>query len=241
MNQNDTDVMARTLYGEAEAYNERDAIAIACVIYNRVAYGMQSGIWPKTVGGVCLQPWQFSCWNPGDPNRKRILVASDGWFERCKQIASTVLRGEMPDPTRGGTHYYETSVRMPKWAKGKKPVYRVAHGKPGKTEHLFFNDIDTPPPQNAKEALNQIKPLAQSKTIKGSQVAGIATAGSIVANLAEPSLMQQVSDGAAAASSILPLAQLLAEYAPAALGLIALIAIGYIVYVRIEERRKGKS
>jgi len=234
----DVDIMARTMYGEAEADNEQDALAIGCVIRNRAKYAR---FWPNSIAGVCLQPWQFSCWNPGDPNRQRILVASDIWFERCKQMAAQIIKDEVRDMTARSTHYYETGIKKPKWAKNKTPVLTVRHGKNGKTAHVFFNNIDTPSPDTAKEALDQIKPLSQSKTIKGSQIAGIATAGSLAVQAFQPSPFQQISDGAAAITPALPVLQLLAEYAPIALGAIALAAIGYIIYTRIQERVKGKS
>src|SRR4051794_15177463 len=87
----DLDTMARTLYGEAEANNAADAKAIAWVIVNRADLPN----WPDSVAQVCLQPWQFSCWNPGDPNRDRILNAKSTWFERCREIALGVLNGEI--------------------------------------------------------------------------------------------------------------------------------------------------
>lgn len=232
----DVDILARTLYGEAEAGNDKDAIAIAAVIYNRAKYGR---LWPDSVAEVCLQPWQFSCWNVNDPNRQRIMAAEGEWFNICKAIAGTTIRGEMIDPTRRSTHYYETGIKMPKWAKGHKPVMRVLHSRG--TAHIFFNDIDTPAPKNAKEALDQIKPLASSKVIASSQIAAGSVATSIGASVVEHNLTQQISDGAAAVTPALPLIQMLAEYAPIVLGVVALLAIGYIVYLRVEARRKGVS
>ena len=50
--------------GEAEAKDIDDAQAIAHVIVNR----MRLPNWPDSAAEVCLQPWQFSCWNKNDPN-----------------------------------------------------------------------------------------------------------------------------------------------------------------------------
>ncbi len=136
----DIDTLTRTLYGEAEAHNVRDAEAIAWVILNRVALPN----WPDTILEVCLQPAQFSCWNTFDPNRKRIEGGHGAWFEECHRIAQDVLSGAIPDPTSRATHYYATFVREPRWARGHTPVYSVKH-KSGDS-HLFFSDIDTPPP-----------------------------------------------------------------------------------------------
>jgi spore germination cell wall hydrolase CwlJ-like protein len=45
------ELLARTLYGEAEAYNRHDALAIACVIINRLRLGR----WDNSIKAVCLQ------------------------------------------------------------------------------------------------------------------------------------------------------------------------------------------
>lgn len=134
----DITTLARTLYGEARAKDEQDAYAIAHVIMNRVALRN----WPGTVAAVCLQPYQFSCWNINDPNRDRILNASGKWFDRCGEIALDVLTCRSTDATARSTHYHTPKVK-PNWSKGKTPVYKTRG-------HMFFNDIDTPPPTTVK-------------------------------------------------------------------------------------------
>lgn len=233
-NQNDADILARTLFGEAEEGNTEDATAIASVIFNRATFGR---LWPNSVAEVCLQPWQFSCWNPGDPNRKRILQAKGPWFERCKALANAVIADEIPDSTRRSTHYYATYVRTPKWAKGKQPVVRVKHRKG--SYHLFFNNIDTPAPQDAKQALDQIRPLSQSKEMVGAATAGTALVGSVVADPVSHSLVQQISDNAAAITPALPIVQMLGEYAPRALIALAFGAVVYIAWSRYKARKAG--
>jgi N-acetylmuramoyl-L-alanine amidase len=144
---NDVDILARTLYGEAEPGDEADAIAIAWVVKNRMALRN----WPDTAAKVCLQPKQFSCWNPepvGFPARLMKMKVDDTkagqWFAFCVETAEKVLAGEIPDPTKRATHYYATWLRKPPaWARGKSPTYSTPAGR---FTHLFFNDIDTPAP-----------------------------------------------------------------------------------------------
>jgi len=222
-NDADLDIMARTLYGEAEALNELDAIAIGWVIKNRVDYPN----WPNSVREVCLQPWQFSCWNANDPNRDRILKGSGRWFDRCKELAKSILEDKVADPTFKSTHYYATFVAKPKWAKGHTCVYTTQHRNKNYC-HLFFNDIDTAPPQSAREALNQIKPVSGSGTVKAAR-AGVVGTGAVVA---ASEIVNQVAPA-------MPIVKSLADKAPWAIVVILLCAIGYMVWRRVDDRNNG--
>lgn len=214
--------LARTLYGEAKAYSVADAVAIGHTVMNRVAYPN----WPVTVSEVCQQPWQYSCWNTGDPNRQRISRAAPGvtkWFDVCYETAAEILGGS-PDPTYKATHYYAKSMKKPPyWVKGKTPCYET----PG---HYFFNDIDTKPPVTAVEALAAERPLSSTRTVKGGQVAGaagIATAAAGVASEMAPALpvLNWVRDNLSVALIVL--------------GVAVVGAVGYMVWARIDDRMKG--
>jgi len=162
---NDIDTLARTLMGEAKPNDMTSATAIACVIMNRVHFPN----WPDSAGEVCLQSWQFSCWNENDPNRARIMAigASSKWFRECTQIAADAVNGKIDDFTIGATHYHMPSV-SPKWARKKVPCYRHTH--------MYYNDIDTVP-TTPKEALDEVRPLKATRTVKGGQVAVASTLG----------------------------------------------------------------
>jgi N-acetylmuramoyl-L-alanine amidase len=61
----DVDVMARTIMGEARGEANQGKAAVGWVISNRVS----AGTWYSgSVFEVCRKPYQFSCWNVGDPN-----------------------------------------------------------------------------------------------------------------------------------------------------------------------------
>ncbi len=219
---NDLDIFARTLFGEAAAGHLYDARAIAHVILNR----MKLPNWPDTAREVCLQPWQFSCWNQNDPNRQRILNASGGWFDACHAIAADALAGNLPpDPTGRATHYYATWVKKPRWAKGKQPSYRVYH--PNGKAHLFFNNIDTPPPATPAEALEQQRPLAASRTVKGGQVAAIGTTGSAATAALDE-----------AANQLEPLAGM-HEVLMWAFIALTLAGLGIMLWARLDDRAEG--
>lgn len=124
------DTMARTLWGEARGEGPAGMAAVAWVIRNRVASRVRW--WGRGVVGVCRHPFQFSCWNPGDPNliRLRDVTVSDPHFTAAVRIARDVLAGRVPDPTGGADHYHAATV-APDWARGREPTARIGG-------HLFY-------------------------------------------------------------------------------------------------------
>ncbi len=128
------EIMAKTIYGEArgEYYHKNGGLraleAIGHVIMNR------SFAKSIPISSVCLQPWQFSCWNKGDPNREIIenVTLDDPIYRICFVIAKRIACEELDDITGGATHYYSTSLRRPPyWAKNQKPTIKIGR-------HLFF-------------------------------------------------------------------------------------------------------
>ncbi|WP_422020192.1 cell wall hydrolase [Pyruvatibacter mobilis] len=107
----DTDIFARTIWGEGRGETRREREMIANVIMNRVA----DHRWPGTPAGVCLQPWQFSMWNANDPNRAKAeaVTISDPIFRQCIDIARAAQTGDLPDYTGGANHYATHSTRRP--------------------------------------------------------------------------------------------------------------------------------
>lgn len=219
---NDIDILARTLYGEAEARDYDDAEAIANVVMNRVKWRN----WPNTVAEVCLQPWQFSCWNHNDPNRGRILsvTESDEWFRECLRIAAEALAGTLVDKTNGATHYHADYIPVPFWAKGKTPSYVNRHGR---YTHYFYNDIDTPPPSTAADALDDDRPIGSTRTVKGSQVAAAGGALSIAGAAVEQF------------APAFPMLQTAMQVAPWVVGALVLVGVGVVVAARLDDRKRG--
>lgn len=135
---NDADILARTIYGEARGESISGQEAIASVVLNRVAFAKRKGRywWGNNVAEVCKAPKQFSCWNENDANC-RLLQKVDETnisFCICKRIALRALSGVLEDMTNNATHYHTLKVR-PKWAYGKIPCAEIGH-------HAFYNDIE---------------------------------------------------------------------------------------------------
>ena len=134
----DLDVMARTVYGEARGEIETGKIAVAWCIRNRAELDLGSDgkpdWWGEGIGGVCLKPYQFSCWLPNDPMFPKIKAAKTCQLAGCLKSCFAVLGGDAPDPTGGATHYHASSIAAPRWAAGRTPVAVIG-------AHRFFRLI----------------------------------------------------------------------------------------------------
>jgi N-acetylmuramoyl-L-alanine amidase len=131
---NHTEILARTLYGEARGEFKRAGIqaleAIAHVVMNRLNQKTWFG---KTVMEVCLKPQQFSCWNKCDPNYPLISSPklNNSIFDVCKFVADEVMLGKKSDITNGADHYHNRFCRPP-WSVKKDPICIIGN-------HLFFD------------------------------------------------------------------------------------------------------
>ena len=132
------DVLARTLWGEARGEDLVGQIAVAWTIRNRVFDGKTKSWWGEGYTGVCLKPWQFSCWNKNDPNYAYLSGArpiSAREFKQALTAADHVIGSNGPDPTNGATHYYATTVpKPPTWAKCAEQTLKLGH-------HIFFKNV----------------------------------------------------------------------------------------------------
>ena len=144
-------LLAMLIFGESRL-DDRDEdhweefemkAGVGWVAYNRSKH---PAWWGKDLRGVILKPHQFSCFNPNDPNRVKLLdplahEASYVW-DACFVVASGILSGIIPDPTLKSDHYFDDSLvrdnRMPRWAErknfvkviGKFLFYRIYLPKP---------------------------------------------------------------------------------------------------------------
>jgi N-acetylmuramoyl-L-alanine amidase len=91
--------------------------------------------WGEGYAGVCLKPWQFSCWNQNDPNYPFLSGAKPippKQFAQAQRAADLVISGQEPDITKGATYYYATTMpKPPTWAKGATQTFRLGN-------HVFF-------------------------------------------------------------------------------------------------------
>ena len=127
----DLHTLALTMYGEARGEEIEGKVAVGCVVRARVA----DDRWPDTYKDVCLQRWQFSCWNTIDPNYRTLLnlgeslvltpvATTNPVMDECLWVAAGVMSGVCRDRVKAN-HYltrklWETAP--PDWAKGQSPT-----------------------------------------------------------------------------------------------------------------------
>lgn len=145
----DMDVWAKTLYGEARGEPDSGKEAVAFVILNRAKMASHAGLLLGRAGAiaaVCLEPWQFSCWNASDPNRALLLSASPSKVAAERAIVDRVVSGHIVDPTNGADHYH--TIDAPSWASSWPPDWALDNPPNGATAmkevanfggHVFYN------------------------------------------------------------------------------------------------------
>jgi N-acetylmuramoyl-L-alanine amidase len=89
-------------------------------------------LWGKSLAHICLQPYQFSCWLPTDPNRMVMadLPMNDPGLVAAREMVMNAIRGGN-DPTLGASHYVNLAVANPPWVRHAKLTVIIGH-------HSFF-------------------------------------------------------------------------------------------------------
>lgn len=110
-------LFALAVWREARGESVLAKVAVAWVIRNRMTDAQKR--WPATIGGVILQPRQFSSFNADDPNATKIPPANDtAWRDCCRVIDAVSVAAAENDPTHGANHYHSlpVTVAWPSWA-----------------------------------------------------------------------------------------------------------------------------
>lgn len=144
MSDQDVDILARTIWGEARSEGRRGMEAVASVVMNRLAMPgwwsrNRDGIPDDTVAAVCMDPWQFSCWNAADPNREKIIAVTkaDSAFSLAMEVAVQAIARTFPDPTNGCQWYKVTTLPWPRdWGPERAEADYICGS------HSFYRGID---------------------------------------------------------------------------------------------------
>ncbi len=137
-------LLARVLWGEARGTSSKARIAIAWSIKNRI--GIRKN-W-NSYHSVILDRSQYSCFwekSPNDSNLKALKDPLENFsnykkWKETYEIAEKIIKEEVPDPTRGATHYYDNSIwkksteEIPLWIKEGHVIFR--------TENLNFLKVN---------------------------------------------------------------------------------------------------
>ncbi|WP_208587836.1 spore cortex-lytic enzyme [Gracilibacillus suaedae] len=114
--QNDIQIMANAVYGEARGEPYEGQVAVAAVILNRV----ESSTFPNTVSGVIFEPRAFTAVSDGQiwltPNenaKNAVLDAINGW-----------------DPTGEALYYFNPDTATSSWIWSRPQIKRIG-------KHIF--------------------------------------------------------------------------------------------------------
>ena len=112
-------ILAQTILAEARGDGRAGMYAVAACIKVRAQKRNLS------FKEVCLQPWQFSCWNKNDPNRKKMdMLLTLPQAEYAWQLARNMDKVKT-EVINQATHYMTVKLWKTgrvKWARGRKPV-----------------------------------------------------------------------------------------------------------------------
>ena len=124
-------LLARMIYGEARNCSDEEKIAVAYTVINRAN---DSKKWNgENIKDCILKPWQYSCFNKNDVNRKKLKNPPKRVFEDYIKIAEDVLNGKYTELNKGQTHYFNPRVVRPKWADKLDRIGRIKNSK-----HEFY-------------------------------------------------------------------------------------------------------
>lgn len=118
------EIVAITILAEARGEGKSGMYAVACVISQRVKERK------KSAAQVCLQPWQFSCWNKNDPQRPHLRKLLQHKLAPYAMMLAKNIDNVDCKFVQYANHYHTKRVK-PYWSKGKRPVATIGN-------HLFF-------------------------------------------------------------------------------------------------------
>lgn len=124
---------ARIAWGEARNQGSRGLQAVINVIDNRVKVGNWMG---KTHEEVATKSFQFSAYNPNDPNRAKLEAVTDDdpIYAEALVLAYEAVNDNLPDITGGATHYHSRFIHPPFWTKGATQTAVIG-------DHIFYKDV----------------------------------------------------------------------------------------------------
>jgi len=113
----DESILARMLFGEGRNVSISERITMGFTPINRFKDSRANSL-----AEVILASKQYSCFNPEDPNLKKVLdpkkYDSEAW-EKSLKISKGVLDGKHNKYNFGPTHYHKKGGK-PTWVKGMK-------------------------------------------------------------------------------------------------------------------------
>ena len=100
---------------------------VGWVVKNRV---LSPRWWGNSYASCVLKPFQFSSFNPGDPNAVKWPTPGDSVWMECLTVAAGIISNTLDDPTDGATSYFDQSLDNdpPSWATDGSNTHTVNLG-----------------------------------------------------------------------------------------------------------------
>lgn len=131
----DRQIMARTAIGEARGEGDVGMQAVMWTGLNR--FTKKKWFTAVSIAGTFLKPFQYSCWLQHDPNYG-LITSLDEDIELMDiglKWADDIIKGNIPDPTLGATHYHADTIAVPGWVDGATVTVKIGR-------HIFYKDVD---------------------------------------------------------------------------------------------------
>lgn len=128
-------LLALCAWREARNQGQDGMLAVCWSIRNRVFKAGKTW-WGDDWEEVILHKWQYSSFNPDDPNAKLLPSdpSVDSTWSNALAAAERAYLGWGIDPTRGATHYYNPKIVVaPPWVGSSTTIFKVQIG-----DHRFY-------------------------------------------------------------------------------------------------------
>lgn len=151
-------IVFRTLFGECRGEPIEAQVGVGCVLRSRV----KDQRWPDNYNDVALQPVQFSCFNPQDPNFERLMDPEAHEklevIQQLRWVATGIVDDLLRDNVAGANHYYDFSVivgqgqqrsedRLRRYLRAVDVILRADH---------VVGDFLTPDPDDARDLIHTL-------------------------------------------------------------------------------------
>lgn len=124
---------ARIAWGEARGEPDGGMQAVLNVMANR----KNDPRFPRSLVGVAKQPFQFSAYNDGNPNKKKLeLVAeTNPEYRRARKLAAWAQVGLLEDITGGATYFHANTIERPPFLKNAEVSAVIGN-------HIFYTGVE---------------------------------------------------------------------------------------------------
>jgi N-acetylmuramoyl-L-alanine amidase len=131
-NFSDSELLTLCCWREARGdwVSGQDYDAMRAVCHSVLSRVKKPGWWGHDIRSVILKPFQYSSFNPGNPEETLLPKNGDTTWATAWNAARAVLFANDPDLTEGAEYYYDSSITWPKaWGAETNYVLTLTLGR----------------------------------------------------------------------------------------------------------------